>query len=50
MFDFVLFYYYPVEVCLFLMRDGKGMDPYGKAGKEELGGQRKGKQKSEYII
>lgn len=44
MLDFVLTYYifikcsyYPLEAC-FQMRDRKGVDLYGREGREELGG------------
>jgi hypothetical protein len=43
MFYFVVFCFYLLETCSFLMRERKGVEPKVKGGREQLGGLKRGK-------
>jgi hypothetical protein len=47
---FILFYYYPLEACLFSDEKQKGGGSYGRVGGEELGGVEGGRSVIRYII
>lgn len=44
MLGLILFYYYPLEACVFLMKRQKGVDRDGRGDGEELGGIEGGKK------